>query len=198
MSAASQSPRTRAEPMAFTRDEFRRGAMRAWGLFLVLLLAAEVVAVMVSDLIQLIRTGDSHLSSLGYLPIVLGFTLVIGGAISGLALLIGVPIAFRIATALRREARMVVHLTGYGLYGFGFGAVIGGASYAVAFAGSAVSVLAPALFAALIAGGLSAVAVTLAWWTIVREGLRTDRGVLRPAGRRRIRVDPDAAAEDSL
>lgn len=190
MSAASPSPRSRTEPMAFTPDEFRRGAMRAWGMFLLLLLAAEVATAVVSDLSYVERTGVGHVSSIAILPVVLLVSLLIGGVISGLSLLIGVPVAHRIAMALRTESRSAVHVAVYGGFGFAFGAVIGGTTYALAFA-SITSSLLPALFAALIAGVLSSAAVVFAWWTIARDALRAHR-------RRRARTDPDADHEVSV
>jgi hypothetical protein len=181
--------------MAFTRDEFWRGAMRAWGTFLVLLLTVEAVAAVVSDLGHIDRPGVAYMSNLPVLPIVLVISLLVGGAISGLSLVVGIPVAYRLASALKRERRTSVHLTAYGLFGFAFGALIGGASYALAFASAGISVVQPSLIAALVAGALSCVAVLFAWWTILRDARRTDRGIpwRRPRG-----VDPDAAAEDAL
>lgn len=196
MTIALPIPRTPDEPMAFTRDEFWRGAMRAWGSFLVLVLAIEVVAAVVSDLSHIDRTGVAYMSNVAILPIVLIMSLLIGGVISGLSLLIGIPIAYRVATALRRELRVSVHLIAFAAYGFGFGALIGGASYAVAFASAGISV-GPTLNAALIAGALSCVAVTFAWWTIARDAVRKVRGIPRRTSRRP-KVDPDAVVEDSL
>lgn len=196
MNAAFPSPRTPDEPMAFTRDEFWRGAMRAWGAFLVLLLTLEVVAAVIGDLT---RPSGSTPFSIMLLLILLVVSLLIGGAISGLSLAIGIPIAHRIASALRHEPRVPVHLSVFALYGFGFGALVGGASYALAFASTGSTSMGPALIAAfiagLIAGVLSAAAVTFAWWTIARDALRADRGIPR---RRVTRTDPDAVVEDSL
>ena len=186
-------PRTVDEPMAFTRDEFRRGTMRAWGMFLLLLLAAEVAATVVSDLTYVARTGVGHISNIAILPVVLLMSLLIGGVISGLSLLIGVPVAHRIAVALRKEARLAVHFAVYAGFGFAFGAVIGGTAYAVASASVTASLLS-ALFAALIAGVLSSAAVVFAWWTIARDALRGHRRTQRW----RARTDPDAIYEDSV
>ena len=194
MSAASPSPRSRTEPMVFTPDEFRRGVMRAWSMFLLLLLAAEVATAVVSDLSYVERTGVGHVSSIAILPVVLLMSLLIGGVISGLSLLIGVPAAHRIAKALRREARLAVHVAVYAGFGFAFGAVIGGAAYAVASASVAASLL-PAIFAALIAGVLSSAAVVFAWWTVARDALRAHR---QPRQWRRAPTDRDADYEDSL
>lgn len=195
MSATIPSPRTADEPMAFTRSEFWRGAMRAWGAFLVLLLTLEVVASVITDLTYRAQTGVAHVYNLPLLPVLLLMSLLVGGVISGLSLLIGIPIAYRVGRALRRERRMAVHLAVYSAFGFIFGALVGGASYFVALSGSAASVGLPALYAGLIAGGLSAAAVAFGWWTITRDVLRTHRDVPR---RRRPRVDPDAAYEDNL
>jgi len=194
MSAASSSPRTPDAPMAFTRDEFWRGAMRAWGVFLLLLLALEVVAVVISDPLGLWSTAGSTLM---LLLLVLVVSLLVGGAISGVSLVIGIPIARRIATALQHERRVKVHVIAFALYGFGFGALIGGGSYALAFVRGGSSIVQPVIFAALIAGALSAIAVSFAWWSVAREAVRADRGITRRTRRRIARIDPDAAVEDS-
>lgn len=191
------TPRTADEPMAFTRDEFWRGAMRAWGAFLVLLLIGEIVASVVSDVTYAAQSDVAHMSSVSILPIVLGMSLLIGGTVSGASLLLGIPLARRMATALRRQRRISVHVACYAVFGFVFGGVIGAGTYALAFFSSSVAVALEAVLAVgAIAGALTSVAVTGAWWTIVRRALREDQGRVRR--RRRERRDLDALAEDAL
>lgn len=166
------SPRTDAEPMRFTRWEFARGAIAAWGWFLVLhqlLLLFPLVGYGVWGLYATV-------------PWSLG------------ALLLGSPVAFALGWAMRRQTRVSWHLSAFAALGL----VIGAAATTLALwlpawglpdAGFREMTLPAVLVAAS-----ASPAVALGWWFTARRALAADRGV--PARRRA--ASPDEAYEDSL
>lgn len=174
------SPRTADEPMAFTKAEFWHGVGCAWAGFLALLLAIEIVASIVSDLSYSAQEGTQFLSSLSFLPTVLIVSLVVGGAVSGLSLLIGAPLAYRLAIALRRESRVFIHLIAFALFGGLFGFVIGSAVYALVFMSSSTAVQPLAVFSVGgIAAAATSTAVAIAWAVAARRALRAERRHIR-------------------
>lgn len=162
------SPRSDAEPMAFRDREFLRGAVAAWGWYLI---SMVIVSVM-------------WLTALPYV-------LIFGVPVSAVALLAWSPFAYMLGTALRRVRRVSVHLIAFSLFGAIVGAItmmlfVGFMSGFQPSSWDGFGLYAPyALTPAL--------AVPFAWWRTARRALRSDMGeapVPRP--------DPDAAAEDAV
>lgn len=89
------SPRTEAEPLAFTRAEFLRGAGRAWLRTTLLLIAAWTLA-----------TGGLGL---------IGIIYIVPASI--VALVIGAPGAYAIGRRLRISSRVRVHVAAFAAYG---------------------------------------------------------------------------------
>lgn len=171
--------------MAFTRDELLRGAIAAWAIFMALLLIATTLLVGASSLLP----GWSS-SALDAIPLVLGadgIVLVVGGAISATVMALGLPVVRSLATRLRREPRIPVHVLVYTALGAAIGillfiavhAAVG--TFAITWLDAVIAL--PALF--------STVAVPLGWGIAVRSALRSDRGI-----RQRSLPDPDADFED--
>jgi hypothetical protein len=164
---AAASPRTDAEPMAFSRSELLRGAMGAWGWYLLSVAALSVIWIPA-------------------LPIVM----VYATPVSLLAVLVWSPFASMLGTALRRVRRIAIHVIAFGL----FGAVVGITTMSVFF--SAMSGFDDASWSGAVFFAPYALTpmftVPFAWWRAARRALRSDRGEM-PAPER----DPDAAAEDA-
>lgn len=174
------SPRTTAEPMAFTRDELLGGALRTWALFVVLFVGCLLVALVGAS-------WGSGASAIGFVVIVVGYAALICAVIAAFATVVLIPAIWLLGRALRRERHLAVHLSVY---------TILGAAVAAAAAASAhlIGRGHPGLTMAVAAAAL--VAVPLGWWLTARTALRRDRGVL-PRHPRRERVDVDMLAEDS-
>jgi hypothetical protein len=84
-----------SEPRPATRAELRHGAFVAWLTFMVLLVTTVIVASMVGDM-----TAEGFASTLSFLPIILFYTVILGGAVSGVVTLAAVPAASRLDHAL--------------------------------------------------------------------------------------------------
>lgn len=171
MSTPESSPRTDAEPLAFTKAEFLRGVLSAWLWFLGL-----------SGLAQAFLLG----------PWVL-LALVVTGPWSVVGVLIGAPLAYGLGHALRRVTAVPVHITLFAALGLLVGTATTAAAIAVAWGipDSGFGDLRPFVVANVAAAGA---AVGIGWTRTAFRALRDDRG--RDAGVRRI--DSDAALEDSL
>jgi hypothetical protein len=155
--------------MAFTRDEFLRGAFGAWGWYL--------VSVVVCALL------------FGFLMV--PFALIYAVPVSFIALLAWAPFAYILGQALRRVQRLAVHLIAFGM----FGAVLGAVTmllFTGFMTGFQTSSWDGLVFYAPFAL-TPAVTVPFAWWRTARRALRFDRGetpISQP--------DPDAPAEDAV
>ncbi|WP_323987549.1 hypothetical protein [Microbacterium plantarum] len=166
------SPRTDAEPLAFTRAEFLAGIARAWGATTLLLIVAWAVL-----------TG--------------GFSLVVGTVmilvVSVPAVVIGSPGAYALGRLLRRSPRVGAHLIAFTAYG----ALVGFATTAVALplliGDSGDGWIESIAF--LVNVPLSALGLAGAWFITMRRALRLDAevfGDVVPTS------NPDAATEDAL
>lgn len=174
MSAAStrSSPRTTAEPMAFTRAEFVRGAIAAWVLFLLL-----------HQFVLLFRV-----SYFGFLALYWTFPWSVA------MLLLGSPVAYALGRALRRQARVVWHFLAFTVLGLVVGAAgTAGAIWIPVWNVDAQRLGDDGSLAVLVAVS-AAPAVALGWWFTAGRALALDRGAVT----RRRRLDVDAEYEDSV
>lgn len=175
MSATLPSPRTPDEPMAFTRDEFWRGALAAWCAFMILLCVTLIVA-------GIQTSGLPWGPPLSMITLYLMFGVPIGGFVAAVVTVVVSPAAWALGRALRRTRRIVAHLLAYAAFGAAMGCTVvllsvlltsGDASYTLA---SPLAWLTPPLCALAVACGWA--------WTVRRS-------------RRGARPDADAAYEDS-
>ena len=83
------------QPAPATRAELRHGAVVAWLTFMALLIVTVVVASVVGEM-----TADEGPGPLPLLPIILFYTVILGGAVSGVLTLASVPAASRFERAL--------------------------------------------------------------------------------------------------
>lgn len=172
MNAGQASPRTVAEPMAFTREDFWRGAGAAWWMYLI---ALAVISVAIGA------------TAGGFWIAVVAYTGLFGAPVAFVAMLVWALPAYGLGRALRRVASPVVHVLLFALLGGVVGPVTMSVFLGLMGSGSIVDpAFAPYALAPV-------VTVPLAWWWTWRRALRADRGRLRPAP-----VDPDAAAEDAI
>lgn len=169
-------PRSKSEPMSFTRAEFRRGAVAAWCAFMILL---SVVLIVVA--IQ--QSGLPWGPPLATITLYLMFGLPVGGVIAAVITVVASPAAWVIGRALRRTRRVAVHLVAY----VAFGAALGGTTL---------------LLSVLIASGDLHYALTspIAWLTPLMCALAVAGGWTWALRRidRRPQQDTDAAHEDSV
>lgn len=148
MTAAVVSPRTEAEPMAFTSWEFIRGAVTAWWLFL------PILAVL-----HLFLGLGSLIVVVNALPWSLG------------ALIVFSPAAWLLGRMLRRTARVGIHLLAFAA----IGAAIGAATTGVAVAVNEYDGIDTAPLSALHITAAT-IAVALGWRSTARRALRTEGG----------------------
>lgn len=167
------SPRTAALPMAFTGQEFARGALAAWGWFLALF--APVACLHYAVYVVSGPTSYWSVSSTGFamIPVVLlaGYCYVVPWSLAGL--LVGMPLAYGIGLALRRVGNRIIHLAVFGALGalVGAAATTAGALWNYSAAGT----LPPeAVWAVAIYAALTAVSVALGWSFTVSRALRAD------------------------
>lgn len=145
------SPRTPAEPMAFTRAEFWRGAYAAWWMYLIALVICCVA------------------SGGGYGVAAVPYALLIGGPIALVAMYVFSPLAYVLGRSLRRVSAPGCHLLLFGMLGL----ITGVATMGVF---GLVGGLPPGsgaffwIFAA--PAGLT---VPFGWWFTARQALRRDR-----------------------
>lgn len=160
----------------FTRTDVWRGAMHAWGGFMVLMLIAFTAAVLITA-----GVGDAPGwgSLLELLPLLLLYAAILGGGISFVVTLVASPLAALLAIALRDVHAQALHLLAFA----GLGAVVG-ASVVGIYAAVAGDGLALVPMVAVVAG-ISAIATAYGRWRAARTGR------IRPLR------DPDAAAEDA-
>lgn len=141
----ASSPRTLARPMAFTGQEFVRGAFAAWGSFLIL-----------STCLYALIFG---------LYVVMALFFIVPWSAGGF--LVGMPFAYGLGMSLRNVRSRWVHVSAFAV----LGAIIGATTTAVAsaFMGDVVS-----MQMWVYNVPLSAVAVPLGWWWSVRRAVASD------------------------
>ncbi|MDJ1115430.1 hypothetical protein [Microbacterium dauci] len=149
--AVSVSPRTAAEPMAFTGAEFRRGATEAWGWYLLSVVVCSVMYGLIAIPIALLWAT----------PVSLAATLV------------WAPIAYALGLALRRTRAIAVHLAAFTLLGGVAGVVTMllflAATGDIDMANGWLWLYGPFALTPTLA-------VPFAWWRTARRALRSDRG----------------------
>ncbi|RZI96393.1 MAG: hypothetical protein EOO67_00380 [Microbacterium sp.] len=175
---AAASPRSDAEPFAFTRDEFLRGAYAAWWLTV--------------GVIGLLLLGTFGTATFGagtwFAILIVGMvTLAVVAPIVFCALLLFAPAVYVLAKAMRRVPWPVVHLAAMTVAGF----LLGALTTAIVM-----HIVGPAVFvpgAGLVYASGPAVSLPLAWLTTSRRARLADTGLLPLP-----KPDPDANAEDGL
>lgn len=160
------SPRTAAEPMAFTWREFRRGALTAWGVFNVL---APVVIAALTVVIE------SPTGSAGAAVYVLVFAPLLLVPISFAALVVlGAPLAYALGRGLRRTASEGAHLAAF----VALGAVVGATAGAIVLTAFR---LEWSPWAILLCAAVTAFPVAFGWWHARRRALQDDAGAPDPS-----------------
>lgn len=191
MSGLASSPvRSPEKPMAFTNDEFLRGGITAWLVFMALLVCGEAVH------LNLMMAPGSGFSvpehAMALLLSVFGVALI-AAFVSGVALPVGLALVLPVARAMSRVRSIAVHLALY----VALGLAVAGAYVAACTRGQlSLSFPLSAWDYFLIIPAASALsAIPIAWWWTARRALRIDAGLIAP---RRRRADPDAAYEDHV
>jgi hypothetical protein len=119
------SPRTSEQPMAFQFGEFARGALIAWGWFLLLSLPALVIAAVISAWETASGAYDGWLNTIGltiFFWVIYGGFFVLAWSIG--ALLLGAPLAYLLGFLLRGVAGIRIHLAAFTLFGIGLGIAV--------------------------------------------------------------------------
>ncbi|WP_194419634.1 hypothetical protein [Microbacterium abyssi] len=152
-------------PMAFVRQQLWRGAISAWIVFLALMLTGVAVVT--------ISASMATQSAVASLPMLLVITLLaaalVGGVISLVITLIGVPVAGAISRLLQNEPRVYVHVVVYTALGAVvcvIVALIAGAVVQVSPLGLLTTPLGFVIAAACVA------APPIGWWHAYRSSLR--------------------------
>ncbi len=170
-------------PGQFTREQLWRGALHSWLAFMALMLATFFVALVVPPLLTdaspALGAGGTVVMSL----IFVFYAAVIGGVVSLVVTLVGVPVAALFALALRRVRGLAWHVTAFGAFGVTLGLIVA------------------AIWGALGDGRVMVNGVALASACLC--GLATAYGRWRASRDPRVRssgphADPDADAEDRL
>lgn len=190
MSLHEWDTRTPSEPMAFTPAELWRGARNTWCVFMVLLISGLILMLVMST----VFVGHGVLSLPILIAFAIGYAAVIGGGVSLIVMLAGVPIAGLIGKGLQREPRVRVHLLAYSLLGLSLGVLTVVVAALLVGTGRIQDLIGNPLI--LIIAGSATVAVPLGWWRSARRALLEDRGIT--VRQRAPRPDPDALAEDAL
>ncbi|MBO9626748.1 MAG: hypothetical protein J7484_10275 [Microbacterium sp.] len=180
------SPRTAAEPMAFTNDELMRGGLWAWAYFLLLLVLGMGVLSGLTAIDSSSADPGTAVTSFLLFAVV---ALIIGAPVSLILMPVGVMLAKPLGHLLRRTRRMSVHVVVYAALGaavgFGYIAIFRGDRLWAPLAIWDGIILVPAIAVA--------VAVPLGWWHTARRALDEDSGLRQ----QRRRVDADAVIEDA-
>jgi len=166
--ADAETPRTDAEPLAFTRSEFLRGARRAWLTVTLLLVGVWI----------LVTVGWGIVAA----PVILVASLG--------ALVVGSPGAYLLGRALRTNPHVGRHMALFAVYGGALGAAATATTVAVLGGHDPFAVL---LYVVNVP--VTALGVAWAWFATARRALRADAPGKQPTAGRR---DPDARDEDAL
>lgn len=186
MSAPASSPvRTATEPMAFSSSELLRGGITVWLVFLGLLFSSEVVHLT----LMMVTSGNSPgaLTILGVLYYLVPIA-IIGGTVSAIVMLLGLPLVRLIAHLLRRVRKISLHVIVYTVVGI----AIGSAFLALLRGGYASTPASAWDFFIILPAASAGLAVPLGWWWTARRALREDAGLVPP----RPKTNPDDAFED--
>jgi uncharacterized protein YacL len=157
------SPRTAAEPMAFSRSDFRRGAFASWICFMVLLIVALVVP-------AILNSGLPWGPPWTMIALYLMFGVPIGGVVSAIVVLVTAPALLRVSRRLAKTSRISVHVVVYASFGAILGLVIAtmGVLLARGDVGYSFSTGFPWIVAAM-----CALSVVSGWgWTVWRQRRR--------------------------
>lgn len=179
--ATDPSPRTDAEPMAFTADEFLRGVVAAWLWFNALFAPTLTIAVTFT---QAPGWGPWWSQAV----IVLVYAVPVALVASGVVTLLLCGSAWVLGRRLRRHRSFALHALCYTALGAAIGTLVVVAYTLVVRA--PVDLTQPI---AAITVGCSAAAVGLGWGSTVRRAIRIEAG----HGRHRARRDVDADFEDA-
>lgn len=160
--------------MAFTGWEFTRGALMAWVWFIVLfapVAGLHLVALIVPDAPG--SWGATGFSSLGAVPglVLIAYIFVAPWSLAGLV--VGMPFAYGLGLALRRNDNRVIHVTAFAILGLVVGAVATTAG-AMATLPSAPVLPSTIVWAIAIYAVVAAVAVALGWLFTASRALQAD------------------------
>ena len=179
MSAEQVSPRTDAEPLAFTADEFLRGTVASWIAFNVLF--GPTLAVIGS-----LTTAPGWGPSWSVTAIVLIYVVPIALVASGVVTLLCCGAAWLLGRVLRRRRAFALHAICFALLGAAIGTLV-----VVVYTLAVDAPMSLANPIAALAIACSAAALPLGWVWTVRRSMRVEAGRSKPP-----RIDPDAAFED--
>lgn len=167
----AEAPRSLSTPMAFSRGEFVRGAIRAWVCFLCV------------DLLVWLFV---------YFPFGVIYAGIAAPPASGIALVVFATPAWLLGHALRRIPQPALHHASFGAFGVAVG-LTSTHVFAMVLSGST-AVDASAIWPLyLVNAAAASIAVVVGWRHGARAVLRERRGL--PAVER---LDPDAAQEDAI
>ncbi|MFS0714706.1 hypothetical protein ABC195_12540 [Microbacterium sp. 2P01SA-2] len=170
----ASSPRTTAEPFAFTRSEFWSGAGRAWLWTAFLLIAVWAIS----------TGGIGIVAALFILPA------------SVVALAIGAPGAYVLGRLLRRSPHVPIHLAIFAAYGVLVSVVVTAAYSLVTMTPTTgLAAVLESSWLLIVNGPVTAIGLAGAWFVTAKRARRADAGAVSIAGRSE---DPDAAAEDAF
>ena len=161
MPAAQQGPATRAE--------LRHGALVAWLTFMVLLVLVVVAVAVVGE-----ATANGYLPAFLVLPAVVLYTVVLGGAVSGLLTLLALPVASRLDRALPGDISSGARVAAFAGLGVAPG-LVGAAIVALLLAGAgndpALAFFSPITLTAVV---MTAIAATAGRWYALRRARKEE------------------------
>ncbi|WP_345543262.1 hypothetical protein [Microbacterium jejuense] len=171
-----------------TREEVLRGALWALLTFNALVLATLVVSGLVASMMQP-NGGGAIVAQVWGFALVLGYAVLIGGGVSMLVALVGLPLAWLIAWSLRRSVSITAHVIAFAVFGAAVG-VVALFVFAVASTNWSTAFLSPLLPITVV---LTTVSVLVGWW---RASRHARRGLVLPDPRSPVGIDE--AFEDAL
>ncbi len=171
------SPRSVKLPMAFSGHEFLRGALAAWGYFLILITPGTVVYVVVLNVTDAYHFPEYMTqfpaAQLYFVVVAVIAAYVIVVPWSMVGLLLGATVAYGLGMALRRTDKLALHVAAFTFLGLVVGvatSVLGASVYP----NSAGLTSLTNLEAVVIYSALAAVAVGLGWLFTASRALRAD------------------------
>lgn len=167
-----ESPRTDAEPLAFTYTEFVAGTVRAWVVTTLLLVVGWAILT-------------------GGMSLFVGTVMILIASLPAAA--VGAPGAYAIGRLLRRSPRVSRHLAAF----VGYGALVGTLTTLVAMPVllNIAALASENRIFLMVNVPLSAIGVAVGWFVTMRRALRIDAGVIPRVAPS---TDHDAAVEDEL